>query len=80
MVARVFVLSVDVARTQVQLERAVANTDSLLAKANRGDGTIGLLVTDKSLYQNSDSAVIELRALLADIRANPRRYFNLRVF
>lgn len=73
-------LSVDVGRTQLQLERAVANADSLFAKVNRGDGTIGLLVNDKSLYQNSDSAVIELRALLADIRANPRRYFNLRVF
>ncbi len=74
------VLSVDVGRTQVQLERAVANADSVFAKMNRGDGTLGLLVNNKSLYQNSDSAVVELRALLADIRANPRRYFNLRVF
>ncbi len=74
------ILSVDVGRTQVQLERAVANADSVFVKMNRGDGTLGLLVNDKSLYQNSDSAVVELRALLADIKANPRRYFNLRVF
>ncbi len=74
------VLSVDVGRTQLQLERAVASADSVFSKMNRGDGTLGLLLNDKSLYQNSDSAVVELRALLADIRANPRRYFNLRVF
>ncbi len=73
-------LSVDVGRTQVQLERAVANADSLFTKMNRGDGTMGLLVNDDRLYRHTDSAVIELRALLADIRTNPRRYFNLRVF
>jgi len=73
-------LSVDVGRTQVQLERAVANADSVLLKVNRGDGTLGLLVNDKALYSHSDSAVVEFRALLADIRANPRRYFNLRIF
>ena len=73
-------LSVDVGRTQVQLERAVANADSVFTKMNRGGGTMGMLVNDPSLYANSDSLVVELRSLLADIRKNPRRYFNLRIF
>ncbi len=73
-------LSTDVSRTQGQLERAVANADSVFSRMNRGTGTLGLLLNDPGLYQHSDSAVLELRALLADIRANPRRYFNLRVF
>jgi phospholipid/cholesterol/gamma-HCH transport system substrate-binding protein len=37
-------------------------------------------VNDPRLYSNSDSLMVELRALVADIRANPRRYFNLRIF
>ena len=73
-------LSVDVERTQKQLERAVANADSVFAKVNRGQGTVGRLVNDPGLYQQSDSLMIELRALVADIRANPRKYFNLRIF
>jgi len=73
-------LSVDVERTQVRLERAVANADSVFAKVNRGTGTMGLLVNDPGLYQQSDSLMLELRALVADIRANPRKYFNLRIF
>lgn len=73
-------LSTDVSRTQVQLERAVANADSVFSKMNHGSGTMGLLVNDPRLYANSDSLVIELRSLLADIRKNPRRYFNLRIF
>jgi phospholipid/cholesterol/gamma-HCH transport system substrate-binding protein len=73
-------LSVDVERTQVRLESAVANADSVFTKMNRGDGTMGRLVNDPRLYSNSDSLMVELRALVADIRANPRRYFNLRIF
>jgi phospholipid/cholesterol/gamma-HCH transport system substrate-binding protein len=73
-------LSVDVERTQVRLERAVASADSVFAKVNRGTGTMGLLVNEPGLYQQSDSLVVELRALVADIRANPRKYFNLRLF
>ncbi len=73
-------LSVDVERTQVRLESAVANADSVFTKMNRGDGTMGRLVNDPRLYSNSDSLMVELRALVADIRANPRKYFNLRIF
>lgn len=73
-------LSVDVERTQVRLESAVANADSVFSKVNRGDGTLGRFVNDPTLYANSDSLLVELRALVADIRANPRKYFNLRLF
>ena len=73
-------LSTDVERTQVRLERAVANADSVFAKVNRGDGTMAQLVNDPALYANSDSLMVELRALVRDIRANPRKYFNLRIF
>lgn len=73
-------LSSDVARTQVRLESAVANADSVFTKINGGEGTMGQLVNDPRLYRNSDSLVVELRALVADIRANPRKYFNLRLF
>jgi phospholipid/cholesterol/gamma-HCH transport system substrate-binding protein len=73
-------LSTDVERTQGQLERAVANADSVFAKVNRGDGTMARLVNDPALYANGDSLMVELRALVRDIRANPRKYFNLRFF
>ena len=45
---------------------------------NRGQGTLGLLLNDPSLYQRTDSVLIELRALSADIRANPKRYVSVR--
>lgn len=67
-------------RTETNLSRAVARADSVFAKANSREGTMGLLINDPALYQQSDTLVRELRALVADLRKNPRRYLNLRLF
>ena len=53
---------------------------SLAGKLDRGEGSLGLLVHDPTLYQRSDSLLQALQALVADVRANPRRYVSLRVF
>ena len=66
--------------THATLDRAVARADSLLARASGGAGTVGRLLDDPSLYRNADSLVVELRALVADVKANPRRYVNVRLF
>lgn len=70
----------DVDNTQRLLATTVQRTDSVIFKVNSGQGSLGMLVNDPHLYRSSDSLVLELRALVQDIKANPRRYFNLRVF
>jgi len=67
-------------RTESNLSRAVSRADSVFAKANSRDGTMGLMINDPSLYQQSDSLVRELRALVADVKKNPKKYINVRVF
>ena len=66
--------------SQQDLARFVARADSVAAKVNGADGSLGRLVNDPALYANSDSLVVELRALVADFRANPKKYVSLRVF
>lgn len=73
-------LSDGLARTESRLATAVSRADSVLIKANSGQGSLGLMLNDPALYRNSDSLVTELRALVADVRKNPRRYLNVRVF
>ncbi|MDQ8159526.1 MAG: MlaD family protein [Gemmatimonadota bacterium] len=67
-------------RTEGRLASATARADSVLAKVNGGRGTLGLLVNDPALYQQSDSLLRELRALVNDVRRNPKRYINVRMF
>jgi phospholipid/cholesterol/gamma-HCH transport system substrate-binding protein len=66
--------------SQGALERLLARLDTTAARINGRDGSLGRLVNDPSLYANSDSLVVELRALVADVRANPQRYVSLRIF
>ncbi|HET7450511.1 MAG TPA: MlaD family protein [Gaiellaceae bacterium] len=66
--------------SQLRLASALARSDSVVAKVNAGQGTLGMLVNDGALYRNADSLVRELRALAADVRGNPKRYVSLKVF
>jgi len=74
-------------RSAVSLERLTSRLDSLRAtlqsvsgKVDRGDGSLGKLVNDPKLYDEAKATVTELKALIADIKANPKKYVNVRVF
>lgn len=53
---------------------------SFTAKLSDKQGTLGLLLSDDKLYQNINRATTDLRLLLRDLKANPSRYLNIRVF
>jgi len=66
--------------TRIVLGRVLARVDTLVARTTAGTGTMGRVMNDPSLYTNADSLVTELRALVADVKAHPKRYVNIRVF
>jgi phospholipid/cholesterol/gamma-HCH transport system substrate-binding protein len=73
-------MSRQLTRSQGRLDSVLMTTDSVMTKINTGQGSVGLLVNDPTLYRHSDSLVVELRALIADFKANPKKYVNLRIF
>jgi phospholipid/cholesterol/gamma-HCH transport system substrate-binding protein len=60
----------------------VDKLDSILVKVDNGQGTIGQLVVNPSLYNNLDQGLTETRGLIAGIRENPKKYltFHVKVF
>ena len=74
--ANVRALAASAASQQQAFERIVASTDSMLARIQSGQGTLGRLSRDTTLYSESVETVRALRALLQDIQKNPRRYFS----
>ena len=60
--------------------RLIQGADSLMTRLQEGRGTVGMLMSDSALYQEATLAVRQLRELLADIQANPRKYFKFSVF
>jgi len=67
-------------RNQESLVRVLQNADTILSRVSNRSGTLGLLVADSALYRETTLTMIQLRQLLSDIQANPRKYFTFSVF
>lgn len=67
-------------RTLANLESTVANLDKILTRMEKGEGSLGKLMSDEQLYKNLNNASRELDLLLQDFRLNPKRYVNVSVF
>lgn len=70
-----------------QLKSAVANADNtlrelnrLLNKINEGEGTLGKLAKNDSLYGNLNKSAEDLDKLLKDLKENPKRYVHFSLF
>ena len=62
------------------LEAATADLRAIMARVERGEGTLGRLSHDDSLYTSLNAAASSLQLLLDDIRENPGRYISLSIF
>ena len=67
----------DLAKVVNDFDAAIVNLDNILSKIDKGDGTIGKLMTDEELYNNLEGATKELEELLRDIKLHPKRYFRI---
>ena len=65
---------------EASLIRVIQQADTLMTKLQQGNGTLGMLATDSTLYRETTAAVIQFRALLTDFQANPRKYLKISVF
>ncbi len=70
----------DIDGTVASLKKAVDNLNSLLEKVNSKDGTVGLLLNDKTLYKSLSNTIRSSNILMDDIKVHPKRYINVSVF
>ena len=72
--------SIDFQKTATTLDQAATNLKAGIAKINSNEGSIGLLLNDKKLYENLSATSNKLNILLDDIRVHPKRYLTISVF
>jgi len=58
----------------------MADLQATIAKMNSKDGSLGLLLNDKTVYNNLSNSTNSLNELLKDLKANPKRYVHFSVF
>lgn len=67
-------------RNQESIQRIIEGADTMMTRIRDRRSTAGLLLGDTTLYVEATKAVLQLGRLLADIQANPRKYFSFKVF
>lgn len=63
-----------------RITRMLSNMENLLQDASNNNGTLGLLINDKTLYNNLNASVKNLDTLLFDLRKRPSRYVHFSLF
>ena len=66
--------------TVARVDTAIDNVNYLIADLRSPNGTVGMLLNDKGLYNHIDSAVVSVDSLLVDLKANPKRYVHFSLF
>jgi phospholipid/cholesterol/gamma-HCH transport system substrate-binding protein len=67
----------DVGTTVENLNNTINKLNTILATIDKGEGSIGKLLKDESLYNNLEGATKEMEQLLRDIKLHPKRYFRV---
>jgi phospholipid/cholesterol/gamma-HCH transport system substrate-binding protein len=62
------------------LDRSSRSLESVMSRIDRGEGTLGKLTRDDALYNNLNAAAVNLNKLAEDIRQQPKKYINLKIF
>lgn len=61
-------------QTLKDLQLLVNNFDVIMSDINKGEGTIGKLLKEETLYDNLEAASKEIEELIRDIKLHPARY------
>ena len=66
--------------TTDRFDRAATSLVTILDRMERGEGTLGQLSVNDTLFVSLTAAIASARLLMDDLRANPGRYINLSIF
>ncbi len=67
-------------QNQASLINVIQAMDTLLARIQSGNGTLGMLATDSTLYSETAATMKQFRELMTDFQAHPRKYIKISVF
>jgi phospholipid/cholesterol/gamma-HCH transport system substrate-binding protein len=72
--------SANLERLTRQLSEISVAFQNIADKVERGEGTLGALVQDETLYHDLEETVQHLDELILDIQEHPKKYLRLEIF
>ena len=71
---------IEFGRMVSSLEQTIDNFNAISSKIESGEGSLGKLIQEDSVYANLENSTKQLEALLEDLRMNPKRYVHFSIF
>lgn len=71
---------IDFASTIQQVDITIRDLNQITTGIKNGEGSLGLLLTDKELYHNLNNTVMSADKLLIDLKTQPKRYVHFSLF
>ena len=72
--------SATLTRIASNLDSTSRHANNIIAGLERGEGTAGKLLKDTLLYRDLRGLVTQADSVMADLKKNPKKYINLRIF
>jgi len=72
--------NVNIGSTVKKLETTITSLNSILTKVESGEGSVGKLMKDESMYNNLTNASKELEELLNEMKLHPKRFVHFSLF
>jgi phospholipid/cholesterol/gamma-HCH transport system substrate-binding protein len=72
--------SANMAEMSAQLKETSGKLDLILAKVDSGNGSAAKLLNDPGAYNDVRALLQRMDSLIADIKKNPKRYINVKIF
>lgn len=70
----------DFQKTFEKVNKTLANINEMSEQLNNPNSSLGLLLNDRSLYDNLDSTAKNAASLLKDVEQNPKKYVHFSIF
>ena len=72
--------SANMAQLTTDFRATSMKLDSILLKMNSGNGSVGLALNDPGAYNDLRSTIQHMDSIMVDLKKNPKKYINLRIF
>ncbi|HEY3744792.1 MAG TPA: MlaD family protein [Gemmatimonadaceae bacterium] len=72
--------SANMAEMSAQLKATSGKLDVIIAKVDSGNGSAAKLLNDPGVYNDVRALLQRMDSLVADIKKNPKRYINVKIF
>ncbi|MCK5823665.1 MAG: MCE family protein [Bacteroidales bacterium] len=74
------ILQSEIASTILNAHKALTEINVIVDKINKGEGTMGMLINNDTLYNHIEDASYNINRFVEDLRINPKRYVHYSLF